>query len=44
VEIRSGNLQPGDQVVIDQTNPAGEATAKKAGFGAGGPMGMPHHF
>jgi len=44
VEIRSGDLQPGDQVVIDQTNPAGEATAKKAGFGAGGPMGMPHHF
>jgi HlyD family secretion protein len=44
VEIRSGDLQPGDQVVIDQTNPNGEATAKRPGFGAGGPMGMPHHL
>jgi HlyD family secretion protein len=46
VEIRSGDLQPGDQVVIDQSNPEGAGTHHgPAGPGAGGPMGgIPHHM
>ena len=44
VEIRSGDIQPGDQVVIDQTNPGGAAGGRGPGFGARSPMGMPHHL
>jgi len=45
VEIRSGDLQPGDQVVIDQTNPDGVSSGAKHGPGAGGSMGgIPHHM
>jgi HlyD family secretion protein len=47
VEIRGGELQPGDQVVIDQTNPEGAAAGHHGpgGLGAGGPMGgIPHHM
>ncbi|HVN27880.1 MAG TPA: hypothetical protein VMT64_05305, partial [Candidatus Binataceae bacterium] len=42
VEIRGGELRPGDQVVIDQSSPDSNAAAAKRG--PGGPMGMPHHF
>ena len=39
VEIVSGGLHEGDQVVVDQSTP-GEAGAKRPS----GPMGMPHHL
>jgi hypothetical protein len=42
VEIVSGDLKPGDQVVIDQNNPDG--TGRRPGGPMGRPMGMPHHF
>jgi HlyD family secretion protein len=47
VEIVSGDLHEGDQVVIDQSTPGGGTTGSKrpGGPGAGGPMGgMPHHL
>ncbi len=43
VEIVSGDLHAGDQVIIDQSNPGGGG-GKRPGPGAGGPMGMPHHL
>jgi HlyD family secretion protein len=46
VEIVAGDLHPGDQVVIDQSNPGGaSAGGKRMGPGAGAPMGgIPHHL
>jgi HlyD family secretion protein len=43
VEIVSGDLQPGEQVVIDQSNPGG-AASKRPSSGVPGGMGMPHHL
>jgi len=45
VEIVSGDLHPGDQVIIDQSSPGGVgAGAKRPGPGSGAPMGMPRHL
>jgi HlyD family secretion protein len=45
VEIVSGELHEGDQVIIDQSNPGGPSGAKRSGpVPAGAPMGMPHHL
>jgi len=41
VEIINGDLQPGDQVVIDQVNASGPSTGKRS---ASGPIGLPRHF
>ncbi len=42
VEIVSGDLQAGDQIVIDQSTPG--AGAGKRPPGGGAPMGMPRHL
>ncbi|HXN85526.1 MAG TPA: efflux RND transporter periplasmic adaptor subunit [Candidatus Binataceae bacterium] len=47
VEVVSGDLQAGDQVVIDQSNPgagAGKRSSGPGGPGAGASMGMPRHL
>jgi HlyD family secretion protein len=46
VEIVNGDLHPGDQVVIDQSNPdGGSASGKRpASVPGGAPMGMPRHL
>jgi len=40
VEIVSGDLHEGDNVVVDQSSPAEAAAGKRPS----GPMGMPHHL
>ncbi len=44
VEIVSGDLHAGDQVIIDQSTPGGAGAGKRTGPGAGAPMGMPRHL
>jgi HlyD family secretion protein len=44
VEIVSGDLHPGDQVIIDQSSPGGAGGGKRTGPGTGAPMGMPRHL
>jgi HlyD family secretion protein len=45
VEVVSGDLHEGDQVVIDQVNPGATGARRSGGPGAGGPgMGLPHHL
>jgi len=44
VEIVSGNLKPGDQVVIDESRPAGTGKKSRPGQPPMGPMGGMHHF
>jgi HlyD family secretion protein len=48
VEIVSGDLEPGQQVVIDQSTPGGASSGKRSsasgGPGTGPPMGVPRHL
>jgi HlyD family secretion protein len=43
VEIVSGDLHPGDQVIIDQSSPGGAGAGGKRPI-SGAPMGMPRHL
>jgi HlyD family secretion protein len=44
VEIVSGDLKPGDQVVIDESRPAGTGKKPRQGQSPMGQMGGMHHF
>ncbi len=44
VEIVSGDLQPGQQVVIDQSSSGGSSSGSKRSPVSGAPMGIPHHL
>ena len=44
VEIVSGDLKPGDQVVIDESRPASAGKKPRTGQPPMGQMGGMHHF